>query len=105
MLGRALAIGLPRVAARLPGVKHVPVVRLLAVAELALVAHRHLQHLDATERRRLAALVRHGRNLSPPEREELSALVLKLDARAFAGSAMQRLSPVRLPRRVTRARY
>lgn len=106
MLSRAvLTAGLPRVARRIPGLRQIPVVRLLAVAELALVARKHLQHLDRPERRRLAELVRHPRGLSASEREELRTLVSKLDARAFAGSAAMRLSPVRLPRRLTRARY
>jgi hypothetical protein len=100
-----LATGLPRLASRVPGLKHLPIVRLIAAAELALVARRHLQHLDPAERRRLAELVRHPRGLSATEREELRTLVGKLDARAFAGSAVARLSPVRLPRRLTRARY
>ena len=91
--------------ARVPGLKRLPVLKLLAVAELALVARKHLQHLDATERRRLAELVRRGRGLSAAEREELRSLVLKLDVRAFAGSAVQRLSPVGLPRRLTGGRY
>jgi hypothetical protein len=96
---------LPRAVARVPGLKRLPVLKLLAVAELALVARKHLQHLDATERRRLAELVRRGRGLSAAEREELRSLVLKLDVRAFAGSAVQRLSPVGLPRRLTGGRY
>jgi hypothetical protein len=40
-----------------------------------------------------------------PEREELRGLVGKLDTRAFAGSALARLSPLPLPKRLTRARY
>ena len=101
----ALRHGLPHAAARIPGLKRLPVLKLLAVGELALVARRHLQHLDADERRRLAELVRHRRALSPAERDELRSLVAKLDARAFAGSAVDRLSPVPLPRRLTGARY
>lgn len=100
-----LTHGLPRAIRRVPGLRHLPVVRLLAVGELALVARRHLQHLDAAERRRLAELVRRGRGLTVPEREELRGLVGKLDARAFAGSAAQRLSPLPLPKRLTKARY
>jgi tellurite resistance protein len=100
-----LSHGLPRAVARIPGLKRLPVLKLVAVAELALVARRHLQHLDAAERRRLAELVRHGRGLSEAEREELRRLVAKLDARAFAGAAVKRLSPVPLPSRLTRARY
>lgn len=100
-----LTRGLPRAIRRVPGLRHVPVVKLLLIGELALVARRHMQHLDASERRRLAQLVRRGRGLSAPEREELRGLVSKLDSRAFAGSALARLSPVPLPKRLTRARY
>jgi len=100
-----LTRGLPRVIRRVPGLRHLPAFKLLAIGEMALVARRHLQHLDPVERRRLAQLVRRGRGLSAPEREELRALISKLDTRAFAGSALQRLSPVPLPRRFTRARY
>jgi len=106
VLGRSvLSHGLPRAVARIPGLKHVPALKLLAIAELALVARRHLQHLDAPQRRRLAQLVRRGHGLSMAEREELRGLVAKLDARAFAGSAVQRLSPLPLPKRLTGARY
>ena len=90
---------------RIPGLKRLPVFKLLAIGELALVARRHLQHLDAGQRRRLAELVRRGYGLSTAEREELRGLIAKLDARAFAGSAVERLSPVPLPKRLTGARY
>lgn len=93
------------VSRRIPGLKRLPVLRLLAVAELALVAREHLRQLSPAERRRLARLVRKGPNLSDRERRELRRLVDKLDLRALAGSAVDRLSPVPLPRRLTRARY
>jgi hypothetical protein len=96
---------LPHVVSRVPGLRRVPVLKLLAVAELAQVARLHLQHLDPAQRRRLAELARRGRRLSPAERDELRALVKALEARAFAGSAVKRLSPVPLPRWLTRARY
>jgi len=102
---RALAHGLPRAIARVPGLKRLPVLKLLAIGELALVARRHLQHLDPAQRRRLAELVRRGRGLSAVEREELRGLVAMLDPRAFAGSAVGHLSPVPLPKRLTGARY
>ena len=106
MLARTvLTRALPRAIKRVPGLRHLPVVKLLLIGELALVARQHLQHLDAAERRRLAELVRRGRGMSVAEREELRGLVGKLDSRAFAGSALQRLSPVPLPKRFTRARY
>jgi len=81
------------------------VVKLLAIAELAGVARQHLQHLTPAERRRLGQLARRGHHLSARERRELRKLVDKLDPRAFAGSAAERISPVPLPRRLTRARY
>jgi hypothetical protein len=104
MLRTALRHALPRVAARIPGFRRLPVVNLLAVGELALVARRHLQDLDPGERRRLATLVRRGPRLSPAEREELRRLIGKLDLRGLAGSAVDRLSPIPLPRRLTGAR-
>jgi hypothetical protein len=82
-----------------------PVLRILAVAELAVVARLHLRHLDSAQRRRLVELLRRGRRLSAAERAERRALVAALNARAFAGSAVQRLSPIPLPKRLTRARY
>jgi hypothetical protein len=89
----------------LSAVRSLPFFRIFAIARLALVARRHLQHLTPDERRRLAALVRKRRGLSAGEKEELRDLVGKLDARAFAGSAVERISPLPLPRRFTRARY
>ena len=82
-----------------------PIFKLLAVAEIALLAKRHVGHLTRDERRRLGALVRRGRSLTPGEKTELRGLVAKLDARAFAGGAADRLSPIPLPRRMTGARY
>ena len=93
------------VSKRLPLLRRLPVVRLLAIAELAAVANKHVQHLTPSERRRLMELVRKGRSLSPKEREELRKLVAKLEPRAFAGSAAEKISPLPLPRRLTRARY
>jgi hypothetical protein len=93
------------VSKRLPLVRRLPVIKLLAIAELAAVANKHVHHLSPAERRRLMELLRRGTNLSPKQREELRALVVKLEPRAFAGSAAERLSPLPLPRRLTRARY
>ena len=89
---------------RLPLLRRLPVFKLLAVAEIAMLARTHFAKLDATERRRLVELVRTGRgrsrNLSAEEREELAALVAKVEPRAFAGLAADKLSPVPLPRRL-----
>src|SRR6266511_1373745 len=93
-----------RVASRVPGLRRLPVLKLLAIAEIALLARDHITRLDRDERHRLVALVRKGRgrsrNLTDAEREELARLVAKADPRRFAGAAADRLSPVPLPRRI-----
>jgi hypothetical protein len=82
----------------------VPVVALLSAAEVAMLARDHLTKLDSTERRRLVALVAHARgrrgSLSQSERDELGALVAKLEPRLFVGSAADRLSPMPVPKRL-----
>src|ERR1700712_5377350 len=101
-LHHAIAAG----ARRVPGLKHLPVVKLLVIGEIALLAREHVSKLDPAERRRLFKLVRTGRgrkrNLTEPERIELSQLVAKAEPRLFAGMAVQKVSPVRLPRRIVR---
>jgi hypothetical protein len=89
---------------RIPGLKRLPVMKLLALGEIALLAQRHLSLLEPGERRRLIALVRKGhgrtRNLSEAEREELAVLVAKAEPRRFAGLSADALSPVPLPKRI-----
>jgi hypothetical protein len=98
---------LGRGAARIPGLKRLPLVKLVAVGEIALLARRHATLLDSAERRRLLELVRRGRgrtrNLSEDERAELAVLVAKAEPRRFAVLAADALSPVPLPKRLTRA--
>lgn len=88
---------------RVPGLRRLPVVKLIALAELALIARDHLGRLEPDERRRLVELVRkgrgRGRNLTSDERDELAELVAKVEPRRFAGLAIDRLSPVPLPKR------
>jgi hypothetical protein len=99
---RAIAHG----ASRIPGLKRLPVLKLLAIGEIALLARTHVTKLDPAERRRLVELVRKGRGrpskLSPEEREELSRLVAKAEPRLFAGAVADKLSPVPLPGRLVR---
>jgi hypothetical protein len=80
-----------------PGLRRIPVLKLLAIAEIALLAREHIAKLDRHERRRLIELVRSGhgrkRNLTPREREELSALVAKAEPRLFVGAAADKVSP------------
>jgi hypothetical protein len=91
---------------KVPGLRRVPVLKLLAIAEIALLARDHLIKLDPGERRRLVALVRLGRgrrrNLTPRERDELSALVAKAEPGLFMGAAADKLSPVPIPNSLKR---
>ena len=97
-----------RMIARLPGLRRLPMFRLLALAEIAVLARRHLSRLTPAERRRLFQLLRagrgRGRKLGATERDELAALVAKVEPRHFAGLAADRLSPVPLPRRIVEGR-
>ena len=88
---------------RVPGLRRLPIFRLLALAEVVMLARDHLGRLSLDERRDLARLVRKGRgrrsNLTPEERDRLATLVAKADPKRFAGAAADRLSPVPLPKR------
>jgi hypothetical protein len=98
---RLLALG----ATRIPGVKRLPIFKLLALAEIAVLTHAHVTRLTSDERRRLLRLVQTSRgrkgNLTEAERDELAELVNKMEPRMFAGAAADHLSPIPLPKRVT----
>ena len=79
--------------------RRMPFFKLLAIAQLALLARRQLQGLDPADRRRLGELARRGPRMDPAERGELRGLLGKLEPRAFAVAAATAFSPVRLPRR------
>jgi len=93
-----------KAAGRVPGLRRVPVMKLLAAAELALLTRDHVQRLTPGERRRLITLVRVGRGrrsrLTSTERGELEHLLGKFEARLLMGHAVDRLSPLPLPRRL-----
>jgi len=91
-----------RPAAMMRRLRRIPFFRVLAIAEVLVLARRHFQRLDGDDRRRLAELARRGRHLTPAERDELRALVAKFEPRAFAFAAADKFSPVRLPRRFRR---
>jgi hypothetical protein len=66
--------------------------RVLAIAQVALLVRRHLALLEPDERTRLAKLVaqskgRPKRNLTANDREELLRLVRKLEPGEFGRSA------------------
>ena len=70
--------------------------RVLAIAQVALLVRRHLTLLEPDERSRLARLVRESKgrprtNLSTNEREELLRLVHKLEPSAFGQAAFSQL--------------
>jgi len=84
--------------------KLIPMARLMAAAQVVMLARRHWHRLEPHERRRLITLVRvaggrRGR-LTAGERIELVRLIAKADPRLFAGLVVEKFSPVRLPRRV-----
>jgi hypothetical protein len=80
--------------------------RLLAAAEVLMLARRHVARLEPAERRRLVELVREGRgrraNLTPAQRDELADLVAKAEPRQFLAEAANKFSPVRIPDRFVR---
>jgi hypothetical protein len=86
------------------GLRHVPVLKLLVAAEIALLARDHIMRLNREERHRLVELVRIGRgrrrNLSDAERDELVVLIARMEPRLLAGDAVKKLSPLPLPRRL-----
>jgi hypothetical protein len=91
---------------RVSALRRLPVAKLLAAAEIVLLAREHLGKLEPDERRRIAELLRigHGRtrNLTPRQRAELAALIAKAVPRIFLRLTAERLSPVPVPRRPRR---
>jgi hypothetical protein len=78
----------------LGALKHVPLLRLVVVGQLALLAHRHVQALTPQERRRLIELARKPHKLSARERKELRSLAAKLEPGAFAKTAATTVAPL-----------
>jgi len=74
--------------------KKVPLLRLIALAQVGLLARRHLGALSPAERRRLLELGRRPHRLSDKERKELQRIAAKLEPRAFAENAFRTVSPL-----------
>ena len=77
---------------------------MLADLELSAGARPILTEISPAERRRLLVLVRTGRGrrsrLTPGQRGELESILFKLAPRQLMGDAVDRLSPLHLPRRL-----
>jgi len=103
MPSQALSLAVARAAERLPGLRRLPLVRLLVLGEVVMLAREHYERLTPRERRRLVVLVRDARGrpgrLSSSERRELEELVAKAEPKLFARTAAEKLSPVSLKRR------
>ncbi len=73
--------------------------RVLVLANVALAIKRHLDLLEASEKRELADLVRRSKgrpsNLSERERERLRGLVDKLEPADLAREAAESVVPLR----------
>ena len=103
-----VARSIDNAASHVPGLRRIPVLKLLAVAQVGLLARDHVLRLTPDERRRLLALMRKARGrpstLSAAERGQLALLVIKLEPRLLAGQAFNQLSPVPVPQWVIRGR-
>ena len=84
-------------------IRAIPVFRLILIAELLLVLRQHYLLLDPGERRRLRQLVARGPRMTRAERHELKGLLGKVRPRLLAGAAVEKLSPIPLPNRITAA--
>lgn len=83
--------------------RKVPVARLLALAEVAILVREHIYRLEPQERHRLAELIMQGRgrpsSLSARERRELTSLVAKTEPRGLLNEAVEKVTGVPVSRR------
>ena len=97
-----------RATRRIPGLRRLPVAKLLVFGELALLTREHVGRLEPHARRRVLELLRIGRgrprNLTAAQRAELHLLVAKADPRLYAGLVADKISPIKLPKRVVRGK-
>jgi hypothetical protein len=96
-------VAVARAAERLPGLRRLPLARLVIVAEVAMLAKTHFERLTPAERRRLVTLVKDAKgrpsNLTQRQRRELEGLIAKIEPRAFATQAVERFAPLGKRRR------
>lgn len=81
-----------------------PLVWVLLAGEVALMVVDHLSRLSPAQRRRLLALTIRSRgrprSLGEADRLELRILVAKFEPRLLVGSAVKRVSPMPVPKRL-----
>lgn len=101
-----VTLGAARLAARVPGLRRLPMLEIVLAGQVTLLAREHFERLTPRERHRIFVLLKscHGRiaQLSEPDRAELSALITKIEPRLFAESALRTLSPLPLPNSTVR---
>jgi len=94
-------MGALKMISRVGPLRNIPIARLIGAAEIVMLARKHFLRLAPDERRRFVQLIVRARalpsRLTAAERAELATLVLKADPRAFASTALRRLSPIRVP--------
>jgi hypothetical protein len=92
-----------RLARRIPIVRRVPIMWVLAVAEAAVATRRHWVDIDPSTRRRLRELVTKSRgrpsNLTAHEKRELRSLVGRLKLGKLGRELAAVASPVKAPGR------
>jgi hypothetical protein len=90
-----------RLVQRVPGLKMLPVVRLIMAAEILSIGKHHFDRITPAERSQLIGLVGKAkgrpRNLSKEEQIALTGIVQKLEPRLFLAEATERISPVGVP--------
>ena len=83
-------------------------VRLVAVAEVIVLANEHVHKLEPQEWKRLVELVKRGKarpsHLTTRERRELTALLAKAEPKQFVSRAMLKITGVPLWSREQRRR-
>ncbi len=90
-----------RAAERVPGLRMLPVVRLIMAAEVLVLGKHHFDRITPEERGQVIRLVAKAKgrpkNLSEQEQLELTKIVEKLEPRLFLAEATDRISPVGVP--------
>ncbi len=86
---------------RVPGLRMLPVVRLIMAAEVLAIGKHHFDRITPEERGQLLRLVAKAKgrpkNLSEADQLDLTKIVEKLEPRLFLAEATDRISPIGVP--------